>query len=122
MLKQTRIAWRILVITSTLILVGCLSRPTGFSGTVKVSPGTDPGDLELHVVELKQQNAQVAMPIFVEGDTVATPPIDAQGHFEMQIRPGAYMLKLFSAQGDLLTNHRISVKRNKMTQVRLLKE
>ena len=122
MFKQTRLIWIALTAMSMLILAGCLSRLTGLSGTIEASQDTNPQDLELHVIALEKQNANVAMPIFIEGEIIAKPLIDAQGRFEAQIRPGEYMLKLFSAEGGLLTSHQISVKRNKMTKVELLKE
>ncbi|MBN1583767.1 MAG: hypothetical protein JXA89_23880 [Anaerolineae bacterium] len=119
MSKQTRLIWMALTAMSILILAGCFSRPTGLSGTIKTSGDTNPQDLELHVIALKEQDTNSAIPVFVQGEIIAKPLIDVQGRFEAQIRPGDYLLKLFSAQGDLLTSYQISVKRNKMTKVEL---
>ena len=62
------------------------------------------------------------MPVFVEGETIVQPAVDDRGHFEALLRPGEYALKLYSAGGELLTTRRVSVKRNRMIKVELLKE
>jgi hypothetical protein len=120
--RQTRLICIVLAAVGVVILAGCQPRPTGISGTIEAGQGTSVQDLELHVVDLEERQSDAAMPVFMEGETVARPAIDAQGHFEALLRPGEYVLKLYSAEGELLTTQRVSVKRNRMIKIELLKE
>ncbi len=104
---------------SIVILIGCKPRPTGISGVVKAANDVQVENLELHVIELYEQESGKAVQVFIEGETIAKPVIDSQGRFEALIHPGEYVLEVFSAEGDLLTSRRIRVKRNKMTHVEL---
>ena len=49
----------------------------------------------------------------------ATLTVDAQGRFETQLRPGEYVIKLVSVEGDALTSRKFSVKRNRMTRIEI---
>jgi len=98
-------------------LAGCGTRPTGIAGTVR-SAGQDP--IQVRIVELylhTETNPQV----YVEQDTVfeRTLSVDDSGQatFEAQVHPGDYVVKLLSSDGTLLTDHKVAVKRGRMTRL-----
>jgi hypothetical protein len=115
--KQTRLICIVLAVSVSL-LAGCQPRPTGISGVIKID-NVKIQDLELHVVELDERGDVGGTPIFVEGDTIAKSAVGEEGRFEVRTRPGNYVVKLFSGDGELITSRRIAVRRNRMTRIEL---
>ncbi len=103
----------ILLIVAVLC-AACVPGPTGIKGQIKALDRTG---LRVRIWELIPQDISASAKVFVEGEVVSTPDIDPDGAFEVHLRPGDYVLKVFSADDELLYNRQVQVKRNHMTRV-----
>lgn len=95
---------------------GCVPEPTGLSGQITAQDRTG---LQIRIWELIPQDVSAPVQVFIEGEIVSTPDIDPDGAFETYLRPGDYVLKVFSADDELLYNRQVQVKRNRMTRLNI---
>ena len=100
-------------------LAGCGPRPTGIAGTIR-SAGQ--AQIQVRIVEL-YLHTETKPPVYVEQKAVfeRTLSADASGQatFDARLRPGDYVVKILSPDGTLLTDRKVSVKRNRMTRLQL---
>jgi hypothetical protein len=78
------------------------------SGTV-----TDPSAI-VRVFELEEREGDGTFKLFMEGKLIGEPEIPPDGTFEIMLRPGHYVVKVFAADDELLEQRKVKVKRNKM--------
>ena len=120
MIKRTLIGFVLLVtMMCAIALDGCTPRPTGISGTLLFHGNAAAQDFKLRIIELQAQDSPTKFTLFIEGQVVAEPTIGKDGTFQAELRPGSYVIKVFSAEDKLLTSHQAKVRQNKMTQVKI---
>lgn len=120
MTRRTLIEFILLAsILCAVALDGCASRPTGISGTLLFHGNAAAQDFKLRIIELQAQDSPTEFTLFIEGQVVAEPTIGKDGAFQAKIRPGNYVIKVFSVEDKLLTSHQAQVRQNKMTRVKI---
>ena len=109
----------LLAVGLMLLLGGCGPRPTGIAGTVRLA---QQAQVQVRIVEL-YLHTETNPPVYVERETVfeRTLSADASGQavFEARLHPGDYIVKLLSPDGTLLTDRKVTVKRNRMTRLEI---
>lgn len=115
--KQTIL---VALIVLGLVLSGCAPRPTGVTGRVLFHGNVSASDLQIRLIELQPPSGSGPVKVFVEGQAVATAELDKDGSFKIQVRPGDYVIKVIaSATDQVLTGHRVTVRRNRLTRIEI---
>jgi len=101
------------LVALVLVLCACGARPTGISGVVHAA-GRE--QVQVRVVTLYRY-PDLNPPVFVEREAVFDERVDVGERFEVQARPGDYVVKVLTLEGDPLDERKIVVRRNRLTRL-----